>query len=125
MATRSKATTKPKSSRRSSSTDVVEYDESGNLISEDDGEDVEVTTWEAGDDVPETVTAVDPSGNAVEIALSDAHRGDLAYEGAATAETYEDVDFPGKEEDAELARQHHELGIDNQLTDDHLEARGV
>ena len=125
MATRSKATTKPKTGRRSSSTDVVEYDESGNLISEDDGEDVEVTTWEAGDDVPETVTAVDPSGNAVEIALSDAHRSDLAYEGTATGEAYEDVDFPGKEEDAELAREQHELGIDNQLTDDHLRDKGV
>ena len=96
-------------------TDVEEYDAEGFEVED---RDVETTTWEPGDTVPETITALDPSGEPVEIALSESHQSDLAYETAAVDEdVVDDRDWEGKEEDAELSRQQHELGIDNQLLD--------
>lgn len=97
------------------STDVEEYNEEGFAV--DDDADVTTTDFEPGDEIPETVTATDPAGNPVEIGLTDAHRSDLTYETAIPEEVVDDRDWEGKEEDAELARQQHELGIDNQLLD--------
>ena len=87
-------------------TDVDEYDENGDLVEYDQDQDVQEITPGT-----ETLTATDPSGDPVDIAVSPWHVSDMiAEQKGGVVEPDEDVDFPGKEEDAELARQQHELG---------------
>ena len=124
--------------RKTKTTDVVEYDDNGEVVEYDDLHeeglaDGELSEEEAlagisVDPDAESVTAETADGEEVEIAISEAQRNEAALiRGQVTGEgdVAEGRDWPGKEEDAELAREQHELGIDNQLTDDHLDAKGV
>ncbi len=121
--------------RKTKTTDVVEYDDDGEVVEYDDlheadGElsEEDALAQTSVDPDAETVTAPTADGGEVEIAISEAQRNEAALIRGQIDEdgvAVDDRDWPGKEEDAELARQQHELGIDNQLTDDHLEAKGV
>ena len=120
--------------RKTKTTDVVEYDDNGEVVEYDDlHEEGDLSEEDALaqtsiDPDAETYTAPTADGEEVEIAVTEAQRNEAALiRGQINDDgvVVDDRDFPGKEEDAELARRQHELGIDNQLTDDHLEAKGV
>jgi hypothetical protein len=115
---------------RKTKTDVEEYDDNGEVVEYDDLHEEGLADGELSEDDAlaqlsvdpdtETVTAETADGEDVEIAISEQARNEAALiRGQVTGEgdVATEQDFPGKEEDAELAREQHELGIDNQLID--------
>jgi hypothetical protein len=115
--------------RKTKTTDVVEYDDNGDVVEYDDLHEEGLADGELSeedalaqisvDPDAESVTAETADGEEVEIAITEAQRNEAALiRGQVEGDPVVDGrDWPGKEEDAELAREQHELGIDNQLID--------
>ncbi len=105
---------------KDTTTEVVEYDD--DVAVDDDGELLEedALAQTSIDPDAESYTAETADGEEVEIAVTEAQRNEAALIRGQLDDdgvVVQDRDFPGKEEDAELAQRQHELGIDNQLID--------